>query len=52
MHLSYINAFQSFLNISFNTLCEILDQHLCAEVMDIVNATKKWIAANNPEVGS
>uniref|UniRef100_A0A914EN33 BACK domain-containing protein n=1 Tax=Acrobeloides nanus TaxID=290746 RepID=A0A914EN33_9BILA len=40
---------ESFLNISFDTLCEILDHHLCAEEMDIVDATKKWIAANNPE---
>uniref|UniRef100_A0A914CLH5 BACK domain-containing protein n=1 Tax=Acrobeloides nanus TaxID=290746 RepID=A0A914CLH5_9BILA len=41
---------ESFLNISFNALCEILDLHLsCAEGIDIVNATKKWIAANNPE---
>uniref|UniRef100_A0A914BZW5 BACK domain-containing protein n=1 Tax=Acrobeloides nanus TaxID=290746 RepID=A0A914BZW5_9BILA len=43
----FINK-ESFLNISFDTLCEILDHHLCAEEMDIVNATKKWIAANNP----
>uniref|UniRef100_A0A914E9R5 BACK domain-containing protein n=1 Tax=Acrobeloides nanus TaxID=290746 RepID=A0A914E9R5_9BILA len=40
---------ESFLNISFNTLCEILDRNLSfVEEIDIVNATKKWIAANNP----